>query len=47
MYISIDLGSANIKAALYDGDRNLIDRWGQPVSCIRENGMPLMNGISC
>lgn len=38
MYIGVDLGSTNIKAALYDGDMHLIDRWSQPVSYIRENG---------
>lgn len=38
MYLGIDLGSTNIKAALYDIDMNLIDRQSIPVSYIRENG---------
>ncbi len=38
MYLGIDLGSTNIKAALYDVDMNLIDRQSIPVSYIRENG---------
>ena len=38
MYLGIDLGSTNIKAALYDADMNLIDRKSIPVSYIRENG---------
>ena len=37
MYLGIDLGSTNIKAALYDTDMNLIDRQSIPVSYIREN----------
>ena len=38
MYLGIDLGSTNIKAALYDADMKLIDRKSIPVSYIRENG---------
>jgi len=38
MYLGIDLGSTNIKAALYDGDMLLVDRQSIPVSYIRENG---------
>lgn len=38
MYIGIDLGSTNIKAALYDENLSLIDRRSIPVSYIRENG---------
>jgi len=38
MYIGIDLGSTNIKAAIYDKEFNLIDRQSRPVSYIRENG---------
>ena len=38
MYIGIDLGSTNIKAAIYDKDFRLIDRQSRPVSYIRENG---------
>ena len=38
MYAGIDLGSTNIKAAIYDEQFNLIDRQSRPVSYIRENG---------
>ena len=38
MYIGIDLGSTNIKAAIYDKTFRLIDRQSRPVSYIRENG---------
>ena len=38
MYIGVDLGSTNIKAAIYDKDFNLIDRQSRPVNYIRENG---------
>ena len=38
MYLGIDLGSTNIKAALYDSDMKLKDRRSIPVSYIRENG---------
>lgn len=38
MYIGIDLGSTNIKAAIYDKDFNLIDRQSRPVVYFRENG---------
>ena len=38
MYIGIDLGSTNIKAAIYDKKFNLIDRQSVPVEYIRENG---------
>ena len=38
MYLGIDLGSTNIKAALYSAEMNLIDRQSIPVSYIRENG---------
>ena len=37
MYLGIDLGSTNIKAALYDTEMNLIDRQSIPVSYIKEN----------
>ena len=39
MYIGIDLGSTNIKAAIYDQDLKLIDRQSRPVQYIRENGL--------
>ncbi|MBR2311039.1 MAG: hypothetical protein IKA47_10995 [Oscillospiraceae bacterium] len=38
MYIGIDLGSTNIKAAIYDEKMNLVDRQSVPVVYIRENG---------
>ena len=38
MYIGIDLGSTNIKAAIYDGEFNLIDRQSRGVEYIREKG---------
>lgn len=38
MYAGIDLGSTNIKIAIYDEDFQLIDRKSRPVSYIRENG---------
>jgi len=38
MYIGIDLGTTNIKAAIYDKEMNLKDRRSVAVSYIRENG---------
>ena len=38
MYIGVDLGSTNIKAAVYDRDFQLVDRQSRPVVYIRENG---------
>ena len=38
MYAGIDLGSTNIKAAIYDDNFNLIDRQSRPVTYIRDNG---------
>ena len=38
MYLGVDLGSTNIKAALYDKGMNLIDRRSISVRYIRENG---------
>ena len=38
MYIGVDLGSTNIKAAIYDKQFNLVDRQSRPVTYIRENG---------
>ena len=38
MYIGIDLGSTNIKAAIYDENMNLVDRQSVPVVYIRDNG---------
>lgn len=39
MYAGIDLGSTNIKIALYDADFHLVDRRSSPVSYIRDNGV--------
>ena len=38
MYIGVDLGSTNIKAALYDENMVLLDRRSRPVSYIRDAG---------
>lgn len=38
MYIGIDLGSTNLKAAVYNEQFQLIDRQSRPVEYIRENG---------
>ncbi len=38
MYIGIDLGSTNIKAAIYDKEFNLVDRQSRPVNYIRDFG---------
>ena len=38
MYVGIDLGSTNIKAAIYDENMNLVDRQSRPVVYIRDNG---------
>ena len=38
MYIGIDLGSTNIKAAIYNKEFKLIDRQSRPVEYIREGG---------
>lgn len=38
MFAGIDLGSTNIKAAIYDENFNLVDRQSRPVNYIRENG---------
>ena len=38
MYLGIDLGTTNVKAALYDSDMNLVDRKSAPVGYIRDEG---------
>ena len=38
MYIGIDLGSTNIKAAIYDKEFHLVDRQSRPVNYIRDYG---------
>ena len=37
-YIGVDLGSTNIKVALYTQEMKLVDRQSYPVDYIRENG---------
>ena len=44
MYIGVDLGSTNIKAALYDENMTLIDRQSRPVSYIRDGGYVEFDG---
>ncbi len=39
MFIGVDLGSTNIKVALYDGDMHLLDRQSVPVQYITEGGV--------
>ncbi|MBQ7340658.1 MAG: hypothetical protein IJW41_00605 [Oscillospiraceae bacterium] len=39
MYIGIDLGSTNIKAALYDSEFTLVSRLSRPVEYIRDGGV--------
>ena len=38
MYIGVDLGSTNIKAAVYDKNMTLLGRRSSPVVYLRENG---------
>ncbi len=45
MYIGIDLGSTNIKAAIYDGNMKLIARESKGVEYIRENGFVEFDAI--
>ena len=45
MYIGIDLGSTNIKAAIYNENMELIDRQSLPVEYIRENGLVEFDAI--
>lgn len=45
MYIGIDLGSTNIKAAIYSENMELIDRQSLPVEYIRENGLVEFDAI--
>jgi len=46
MYIGVDLGSTNIKAALYSENMELLDRQSRPVSYIRDNGFVEFNAES-
>ena len=43
MYCGIDLGSTNIKIAIYDHNFKLIDRQSRSVEYIRENGFVEFN----
>lgn len=44
MYIGVDLGSTNLKAALYDENMVLVDMQSLPVTYIRENGFVEFDG---
>ncbi len=46
MYCGIDLGSTNIKIAVYDKDFTLIDRQSRPVEYIREHGFVEFDAVS-
>ena len=46
MYAGIDLGSTNIKAAIYDQNFNLVDRQSRPVNYIRENGFVEFDAVA-
>ena len=46
MYCGIDLGSTNIKIAIYDEDFNLVDRQSRPVEYIRENGFVEFDAVT-
>ena len=46
MYCGIDLGSTNIKIAIYSEDFKLIDRQSRPVEYIRENGFVEFNALT-
>ncbi len=46
MYIGIDLGSTNIKAAIYNEQFRLIDRQSLPVEYVRENGFVEFNAAA-
>ena len=46
MYCGIDLGSTNIKIAVYSEDFKLIDRQSRPVEYIRENGFVEFDAVT-
>ena len=46
MYIGVDLGSTNIKAAIYDKEFCLIDRQSRPVNYIRDNGFVEFDAVA-
>ncbi len=47
MYIGVDLGSTNIKAAVYDEGFSLVDRRSLPVSYFREEGVVEFDSNAC
>ena len=46
MYCGIDLGSTNIKIAIYSEEFQLIDRQSRPVEYIRDNGFVEFNALT-
>jgi len=46
MYIGVDLGSTNIKAAIYNKKFELVDRQSRPVNYIRENGFVEFDAVA-
>ena len=46
MYCGIDLGTTNIKIAIYSEDFKLIDRQSRPVEYIRDGGMVEFNAVT-
>ena len=46
MYCGIDLGSTNIKIAIYSEDFKLIDRQSRPVDYIRDNGFVEFDAVT-
>ena len=46
MFIGVDLGSTNIKAAIYDKNFRLVDRQSRPVQYLREDGFVEFNAES-
>lgn len=46
MYCGIDLGSTNIKIAIYSEDFKLIDRQSRPVEYIRDNGFVEFDAVA-
>ena len=46
MYCGIDLGSTNIKIAIYNGDFCLVDRQSRPVEYIRDGGFVEFDAVA-
>lgn len=46
MFVGIDLGSTNLKAALYDKNMQLLDRQSKPVTYIRDGGVVEFDGLA-